>query len=510
VLEATPDALIVTDAEGRIVLVNARTEALFGYRRDELLGRPVELLVPERSRERHVAQRLGYVAAPHVRPMGRGLDLHGRRKDGHEMPVEISLSPLRTEGGLLVVASVRDVSERRRAEAQLRKLEARYRTLVEGIPAVTFMAALDEGFNELYVSPQVEALLGFSQKEWLENPVLWYTQLHLDDRQRWHDEFARTVATGQPFQSVYRFLSRDGREVWVHGEAKVVRDEHGRPLFLQGVAFDITGMKKAEADLKALNQTLEQRVKERTAEAEQRARELALSNRALEEFASKAAHDLQQPARTMKSFMQILAERLKGRSDSENDRLISRSIVNAERMWVLTEDLLGYSRARTKKKEPQPVGATSALEAACAMLQKALDESGAEVTADELPTVLFDRTLLQQLLQNLIANALKFRGGSPPRVHVGARREGDFWEVAVADNGIGIEPPYLEKIFGLGERLHSVEQYPGSGIGLATCRAIVERHGGRIRATSPGPGQGSTFCFTLPAVPATGLTPPPA
>jgi PAS domain S-box-containing protein len=498
-LEAVPDALVIVDQGGRIALVNSQTERLFGYRRDELLGQPIELLVPERFRERHVADRAGYFAAPHVRPMGRGLGLSGRRKDGHEVPVEISLSPLATEAGLLVVGTVRDVSERRRAEAQLRKMEARYRTLVEGIPAVTFMAALDEGVNELYVSPQIEELLGFTQREWLENPVLWHSQLHPDDRGRWHEEFARTCATGEAFRSVYRFLSRDGQVVWVHGEAQVVRDDDGRPLFLQGVAFDVTGIKQAEEGLKALNQTLERRVAERTAVAEQRAGELARSNAALEQFGYVVAHDLRQPLRTMKSYIQKLAERYKGQLDAQADDYITRGVNAADRMRVLIDDLLAYSRVRTQGKEPAPTGCAEALAAACANLQTAIEESGAEVTADRLPAVLADPTQLVQLFQNLISNALKFRAGRPPRIVVSARRPGDDWAISVADNGIGIEPQYLERIFGLGERLHSTSKYPGNGIGLATCEKIVQRHGGRIWAESPGLDRGSTFSFTLPA-----------
>jgi PAS domain S-box-containing protein len=498
-LEAVPDALVITDRDGRILLVNSQTEHLFGYRREELIGQLVEVLVPERFRARHVGQRAGYVAAPRVRPMGQGLDLWGRCKDGREVPVEISLSPMPTPEGLVVVSTVRDASERRRAEAQLRKLEARYRTLVEGIPAVTFMAALDESANELYVSPQIEELLGFSQQEWLANPVLWYTQLHPEDRSRWHLEFARTCASGEPFRSVYRFLSRDGRVVWVHGEAEVVRDAAGAPLFLQGVAFDITAIKEAEEELKALNQTLERRVAERTAVAEQRSQELERSNAALERFGYVVAHDLRQPLRTMKSYIQKLAERYQGRLDAQADDYIRRSVNAADRMRVLIDDLLAYSRVRTQGKEPTPADCGTALEAACANLQAAIDETEAQVTAGPLPMVLADATQLIQLFQNLLANALKFHGERPPRIHVSAGREDGAWRVDVADNGIGIEGQYLQRIFGLGERLHSVARYPGNGIGLATCERIVQRHGGRIWATSPGLEQGSTFAFTMPA-----------
>jgi PAS domain S-box-containing protein len=427
--------------------------------------------------------------------------LCARRKDGREVPVEISLSPLETEGGLLVVGSIRDVSERRRAEAHLRTLEKRYRTLVEGIPAVTFMAALDGGDNELYVSPQVEELLGFSQKEWQENPVLWYTQLHPEDRVRWHEEFARTCVTGEAFRAAYRFVSRDGRVVWVHGEAKVVRDDDGRPLFLQGVAFDITAMKEAETGLKALNQTLEERVAARTAEAEQRAAELARSNGALEEFGYRVAHDLGAPLRTMTSYIQKLAERCQGQLDAQADDYIGRSVRAADRMRVLIDDLLAYSRVQTQGKEPSPTDCRPALDAACENLRSALEETGASVTAEALPTVLVDPTQLVQLFQNIIGNALKFRTEQPPQIRVGACRRREFWELGVADNGLGIEPKYHKKIFALGERLHGVREYPGNGIGLATCAKIVQRHGGRIWVASAGPGHGSTFYFTLPAVP---------
>ena len=385
------------------------------------------------------------------------------------------------------------------AERQLRHAEARYRTLVEGIPAVTFMAALEEDpaqTSEIYVSPQIESLLGFTQREWLEDPVLWFRQLHPDDRDRWHVEFARTCSTAEPFDSVYRFLARNGRVVWVHGHAKVVRDSDGSPLFLQGIAFDITERKLAEEATAQLNQTLARRVAEAVAEADARAFDLARSNEALDRFAYIASHDLREPLRTMMRYMQLLERNYAGAMDETAREYIAKTITGARQMNQLISDLHTHSRIG-RQGDFLPLNCAEVLAEACGNLRAALEESQAVVTAGPLPELLGVKSELVLLFQNLLENAVKFRGTRAPAIDVGARSEGALWLCWVSDNGIGIESQYLERIFGIGERLHG-RKIPGTGFGLANCRKIVEHHGGVICAESR-PGAGSTFLFTLPA-----------
>jgi PAS domain S-box-containing protein len=498
VLESVPDAVIAADATGVIMLVNRQTEALFDYPRADLLGRPIELLMPDRFRQRHIGMRERYFADPQVRPMGADLALWGRRRDGSEFPVEISLSPLQTSSGLMVTTTVRDISRRRAAEGHLRNAETRYRTLVEEIPAVTFMASLDASaaaISELYVSPQIESLLGFTQREWLEDPVLWYKQLHNDDRERWHVEFARTCSTAEPFDSVYRFVARDGRVVWVHGHAKVVRDQAGRPLFLQGVAFDISERKRAEEAMEQLNQTLAGRVAEAVAEADERSTELARSNEALDRFAYIASHDLREPLRTMMRYMQLLERQHAATLDETARDYVSKTITGARQMNQLISDLHTHARIG-RKGEFGPVDCGAVLAEACGNLRAALEESRAMVSARPLPTIDAVRSEIVLLFQNLLENAVKFRAERTPAIQVGAQRQEQGWLFCFEDNGIGIESQYLERIFGIGERLHG-RKIPGTGFGLANCRKIVEHHGGAIWAESQL-DVGSKFLFTLP------------
>jgi len=255
-------------------------------------------------------------------------------------------------------------------------------------------------------------------------------------------------------------------------------------------------------ELRARNEDLAREIEERKKarrEREKTLAELERSNRDLEQFAYVASHDLQEPLRMVASFVDLLAKKYKGKLDGDADQYIGFAVNGARRMQRLIRDLLSYSRVRTRGKPPEPVNAEKALELAIANLATTIQEAGAEVTYDRLPTVMADQTQLGQLFQNLIGNALKFRADEPPHIHVTAQREGETWRFSVRDNGIGIDPELADQVFVIFRRLHGREEYKGTGIGLAVCKSIVERHGGRIWVES-APGEGATFHFTLPAL----------
>jgi light-regulated signal transduction histidine kinase (bacteriophytochrome) len=278
----------------------------------------------------------------------------------------------------------------------------------------------------------------------------------------------------------YEIIRKDGTRRCIEASISLRKDSSGKPIGFRGIVRDVTERRQAEEVLRVKTE------------------ELARSNRDLEQFAYVASHDLQEPLRMVTSYVQLLARRYNGKLDSEADEFINFAMDGSIRMRKLINDLLTYSRVKTKGKALEPTDCESVLSQSLDNLKVAIEENGALVTHDSLPTVMADNPQLVELFQNLIGNAIKFRGSEPPRIHVSAGRNGKGWIFSVRDNGIGIAPEYSKRIFIIFQRLHSREKYAGTGIGLAICQKIVERHGGRIWVESEA-GKGATFYFTLPA-----------
>jgi len=312
------------------------------------------------------------------------------------------------------------------------------------------------------------------QQRW-DRPALNLTE---DDWRRHRQQLVRH----EPFHDFeMQRPSADGGSRWISLSGEPVFDDAGRFTGYRGVGKDITERKQAEIELREAHE------------------ELKRSNSELEQCAYVAAHDLQEPLRMVSSYTQLLLRRYGERFEGDAKEFMGYIVDGAARMKQLIEDLLAYSRVGTRGKDFHEVEVEGALRRAVTNLRAAIEESGASVTWDALPTVIADDLQLTQLFQNLIGNALKFRSASVPRVSVSATEKEKEWEFKVRDNGIGIEPQYFERIFMVFQRLHNKAEYPGTGIGLAICKKVVERHGGRIWVEAQ-PGEGSAFHFTLPKV----------
>ena len=478
-LEAAPDAMVVVNQGGEIVLLNVQAEKQFGYRRDELVGKKVKNIIPEGFAERLVSDGLRSAEDALAQQIGTGIELTGRRKDGSDFPIEIMLSPLESAEGILVTAAIRDISVRKAAEKHLAQMEGRYRGLLEAAPDA--MVVVDPGGEIVLLNVQAEKQFGYRRDELVGQKVKniipqgFAERLIADGLRSAEDALAQQIGTG--IELIGR--RKDGSDFPI--EIMLSPLESAEGILVTAAIRDITMRKKAEAHLL------------------ENVKELNRSNEELGQFAYIASHDLQEPLRMVASYTQLLSRRYKGKLDADADEFITFAVDGASRMQQLIQDLLAYSRVGTKGRDLLDISSEEALHYALINLRGAIEDSSALVTHDPLPTVLADEMQLIQLFQNLVSNGIKYQSPGVPRVHISAAKNDDKkWMFSVKDNGLGIDPQYFGRIFGMFQRLHKREEFAGTGIGLAICKKIVERHGGSISVQSQL-GQGSTFYFALTA-----------
>jgi PAS domain S-box-containing protein len=481
-LEAAPDAMVVVNETGEIVILNLQAEKQFGYRRDELLGLPVKNIIPEGFAERLIADGTRTAAEALAQQIGTGLELIGRRKDGSGFPIELMLSPLENADGVLITAAIRDVTARQADQDALRASEEWHRMAVEVMEMGTWVWDLRS--HQITWSDQFRTMFGLAPDSALTYEAMIQT-VHADDRQDLEVSIWRSFETGDSYDVEHRVIWPDGSEHWIASRGRVQCNAEGVAEGMQGTILDVTERKAGRDSIR------ERPGLDRTAA------ELMRSNADLQQFAYVAAHDLQEPLRMVSSYTQLLAKRYKGRLDPNADEFIAFAVDGAQRMQLLISDLLSYCQVGTAGQAFSETSASDALALALQNLHGAIEESGGTVTQDKLPTLVADHAQLVQLFQNLVGNALKYRGTEPPHVHVSAKKNrAKEWVFSVRDNGLGIAPKYFKKIFLMFQRLHGREEFSGTGIGLSLCKKIAERHGGRIWVKSAAGG--STFYVAFP------------
>jgi PAS domain S-box-containing protein len=460
--------------EGRFLRVNRALCRILGYSAAELTGLTVKDVSHPDDRNITDSDRgrlhSGQTDSAHF-------EKRYRRKDGATVWADLTVAVARDGDGrpLYEIAVFDDITERVNADEALRVQTER---LHIG-QAAARMIILDRDVVQ-------DSLSWSDSPEWLRGPLPasgqypnFADQVHAEDRERFLATRALALETLRGQTQEFRVVRTDGQVLWLLARQKVFADDAGKAVRMLVALTDITDRKAAERELREAHD------------------ELARSNAELEQFAYVASHDLQEPLRMVASYTQLLGKRYGDRLEGDAKEFMAYIVDGAARMKQLIEDLLTYSRVGTRGREFRQVKLQAVLERARINLRAAMEESGAELTRDPLPEVEADDSQLAQLLQNLIGNAIKFRGKAAPRIHVSSIEKDDEFEIAVKDNGIGIEPQYFERIFMVFQRLHDKGQYPGTGIGLAICKKVVDRHGGRIWLHST-PGAGSSFHFTLP------------
>lgn len=487
IVRSSDDAIISKDRAAVITSWNDGAQRLYGYSPEEAVGQPIAMLIPgnRAGEERELLDRV--LRGERV----EHYETERVRKDGTTIWISLTVSPIHDARGTVVGASAQarqvrgprvDETEIERTRHALADAEQRFRGAFHEAPIGMAVVSIEPGnFGRVeQVNEALCELLGYTAQELSELGVLQAT--YTPDRERERPLLEQLFAGERESYGIEkRLVHRSGRLIWVWVTVSLLRLESGEPRFALGHVQDISERKATEEALREAQADLER------------------SNAELDQFAYVASHDLKEPLILVAAYARMLEQRHASALDDDGRHFLAGMRDETARMKAMIDDLLAFSRLETDAGDSVSVDLADAVSAAIRTLGPQLEECGGHVEVQPgLPTVEGSASHFERLFRNLIANALKFRADESPRVEVVAEREGEDWTIAVCDNGIGIDPARAERIFEVFQRLHGQERYPGTGMGLAICRRIVERHGGQIWV-EPRPGGGSVFRFTLPA-----------
>ena len=471
IVESSNDAIITKSLDGIIFSWNKEAEKVYGYSGEEILGKNISILEPDnlKGEIKQFSEKI---------KQGKKIQHYETsrlKKDGTIINVSVTLSPVFDAYGKLVAISsiARDITESVKAKEALRLSNIYNRSLIEA--SLDPLVTIGHDGKITDVNTSAELVTGYSRDELIGTDFTDY----FTEPEKAKKGYKEVFKEGFVSDYALEIQHRNGSITPVLFNASVYKDESGDVIGVFAAARDITERKKAEEILRL------------------KLEELARSNAELEQFAYVSSHDLQEPLRMITSYLQLLQRRYQGKLDERADKYIYYAVDGASRMQNLINDLLEFSRVTTRASEPEPTDCEFVLNQVLSNLELFIKQNKAIISHDPLPEVIADNTQLAQVFQNLIINGIKFHSEGAPEIHISSEKKAEECQFSVRDNGIGIDPQYSEKIFEVFKRLHKKEEYPGTGIGLAVCKKIVERHGGRIWVESKL-GKGSNFYFTLP------------